>query len=169
MRTSRRVFSFLILFPLALFGETLGTLAQEQPPLQPLALNVRQIESALSYLGAPLSPDDQRRINSALSGRDDAAAVRAIQETLDKRVLLVAEINPESRVKVALGDAKPELMEAGTRVFLVKVINQAGVTARLEVESPNSGPVYVKSNGSPEPSQELTPEEARERWADISL
>src|SRR5208283_3010395 len=62
-----------------------------------------------------------------------------------------------------------ELIEGGTRVFLVKVMNQAGVTAPLVVESPNSGNVYIKSKGSPEPPQELTPEEARERWADISL
>jgi hypothetical protein len=134
-----------------------------------LALNVRQIESALSYLGSPLSTDDQRRINDALAGTDEAAAVRTIEETLDKRALVTVEINAESRVQVERGEAKPELMESGTRVFLVKVINQAGVTSRLAVESPNSGAVYIRSDSSPEPPQELTPEQARERWADISL
>ena len=144
-------------------------IAQEAPPLQPLARNVRQIESALDYLGSPFSADEQRRINDALAGTDDASAVRSIKNTLDQRALLTVTINPESRVSVEAGAARPELMEGGTRVFLVKVINQAGVTSPLVVESPNSGPVYVKSTGSPEPPRELTPEQARERWADISL
>ncbi len=160
-------FSLIIL--LAVLGEALPVVAQETPPLQPLALNVRQIESALSYLGSPLSAADQRRINDALAGTDESAAVRTIEATLDKRALVTVEINAESRVQVEPGQAKPELLEFGTRVFLVKVINQAGVTSPLAVESPNSGPVYIKSDGSAEPPQILTPEEARERWADISL
>jgi len=51
----------------------------------------------------------------------------------------------------AAGEAKPELIEGGTRVFLVKVLNQAGVTSPLAVESPNNGPVYIKSDSSAEP------------------
>jgi len=148
---------------------TLPAIAQEAPPLQPLARNVRQIESALSYLGSPLSAEDQRRINDALAGTDDAAAVRTMEDTLDKHALVTVEINAESRVRVEPAAAKPELIESGTRVFLVKVINQAGVTSPLAVESPNSGPVYIKSNNSAEPAHDLTPEQARERWADISL
>lgn len=159
--------SFFIL--LAILGGALPVIGQEMPPLQPLARNVRQIESALSYLGSPLSADDQRRINDALAGTDEAAAVRMMEETLDERALVTVEINAESRVQVEPGQARPELLESGTRVFLVKVINQAGVTSPLAVESPNSGPVYIKSDSSPEPPQVLTPEEARERWADISL
>ena len=169
MKNPRHVLSCFLLFCWAVFGDALPVLTQEAPPLQPLALNVRQIESALSYLGSPLSTDDQRRINDALAGTDEAAAVRTIEETLDKRALVTVEINAESRVQVERGEAKPELMESGTRVFLVKVINQAGVTSRLAVESPNSGAVYIRSDSSPEPPQELTPEQARERWADISL
>ena len=167
MKKPTRFFSFIIL--LAAFGDALPVIAQETTPLQPLALNVRQIESALSYLGSPLSAADQRRINDALAGTDEGAAVRTIEATLDKRALVTVEINAESRVTLAPGQAKPELLESGTRVFLVKVVNHAGVTAPLAVESPNSGPVYIKSDSSAEPPQILTPEEARERWADISL
>ena len=144
-------------------------LVAQTVPIQPLALNARQVEAALDYLGEPLTMGDQRRINEALATTDEAAAVRAIEATLDKLVLVKVEINAESRVKVSAGAAKPELMESGTRTFLVKVINQAGVTSKLVVESPNSGPVYIQSNGSAEPAQVLTPEQARERWADIAL
>ncbi len=156
-------------FALILLGASASLPAQDTIPLQPLALNARQVEDALSYLGSPLPAADDHRIDQAEAGTDEAAAVREIEATLDKHVLLVVSINPESRVTVDAGEAKPELIEAGTRVFLVKVINQAGVTAPLVVESPNSGNVYIQSHGSPEPQQILTPEEARERWADITL
>src|SRR5438034_6397125 len=79
------------------------------------------------------------------------------------------DISPESRVKVGPGPAKPELVEGGARLFLVKVFNQANVTAPLRVESPNTGYVYVRSDSSPEPKAEITAREVRERWADISI
>src|SRR4029453_15864081 len=91
------------------------------------------------------------------------------QTLLDAPVLPTVDINPESRVKVEQGAAKPELVEAGTRLFLVKVINNAHVTAQLSVESPNSGNFYVKSTGNPAPPIQLTPRDSAERWADISL
>jgi hypothetical protein len=167
MKRPRWVFSFFVLG--ASFLCTLPVSAQEAPPLQPLARNVRQIETALNYLGSPLSAEDQRQIDDALASADNAATVRSIEDILDKHVLITVGINAESRVTAQPGEAKPELIEGGTRVFLVKVLNQAGVTSPLAVESPNNGSVYIRSNGSPEPPQELTPEQARERWADISL
>src|SRR5689334_21045878 len=137
--------------------------------LQPLAQQVRQLEDALAYLGQPLPPADHKRINDAIANTDAAAAVTQLQAVLDQYVLVNVDINPESRVKVEQGAAKPELVEAGTRLFLVKVINNAHVTAQLNVESPNSGNVWVKSSGSPAPPIQLTPRDSAERWADISL
>src|SRR5207248_6001278 len=43
------------------------------------------------------------------------------------------------------------------------------ITAQLAVDSPNSGNVYVQSTGDSEPKMALTPRDAAERWADISL
>ena len=93
---------------------------------------------------------------------------KRLERVFDKYTLAVVEINPEARVKVEQGAAKPELVEAGTRLFLVKVLNEAQLRAPLTVTSPNSGNVYITSNGSPEPPLRLTPHEAQERWADIS-
>jgi hypothetical protein len=138
-------------------------------PLQPLAQQVRRIENALEYLGQPLSAADQKRINDAVAEADEAAAVHKIQEVLDKLVLVNVEINPEGRVKVEQGPAKPELVESGTRLFLIKVSNQAKLRSALTVKSPNNGKVYITSNGSPEPKMQLTAADARERWADISI
>jgi hypothetical protein len=147
---------------------------QHQPaitpvPLQPLALQARQLEEALSYLGQPLPPAAHQRINNAIANPDEAAAVREIESVLDAFSLVTVDINPEGRVKVEQGAAKPELVEAGARLFLVKVINNAHITARLNVESPNSGNVFVQSSGSPSPAITLTPRDSAERWADISL
>jgi hypothetical protein len=138
-------------------------------PLQALAQQVRQVESALDYLGQPLPPADDRAINDAISGPDETAAVAKLEAILDKHALLTVDINPESRVKVEQGIAKPELVEAGTRLFLVKVNNAGGVTAQLQIESPNSGDVYVRSTGNPKPPAQLTAKDVGDRWADISL
>jgi hypothetical protein len=137
--------------------------------LQPLAQQVHQIESALAYLGQPLSAQEISSIDQAVTERDESKAVARLESILDDHVLAIVQINAESRVKVEAGPAPPELVEAGTRIFLVKVINQAGVTAQLKVESPNSGNVYIQSTENPQPPMELTPQQAANRWADISL
>ena len=141
-------------------------------PLQPLAQQVRLLENALTYLGQPLGREDHERINRAIAGADEAAGAAEIEGLLDQHALLVVEINPESRVKVTAGPARPELVEGGTRLFLVKVVNEAGVTAPLTVQSPNSGPTSTSSWSSelsPEPPVTVTTEDVRERWADIAL
>ena len=137
--------------------------------LQPLAQQVRQVQDALSFLGQPLPSADTRRIIAAMGEPDETKAVAEIEHALDAYVLAVVTINAESRVKVESGPARPELVEQGTRLFLVKVLNDAGVTARLRVQSENSGAVYLPSDFSAEPEIKLAPEEIKQRWADISF
>jgi hypothetical protein len=154
------------------------TLGAQQPahptagatvPLQPLAQQARRLETALRYLGEPLPAADHQAINDAVALDDERAGVAGIQQTLDRYVLANVHINPESRVKVEQGAAKPELVQGGTRLFLVKVINEAHVTAQLTVQSPNTGRVYVPSRGTPRARMELTDGDVRERWAEISI
>ena len=87
-----------------------------------------------------------------------AKTVQEIQKILDRHCLVGININPESRVKVQEGPAKAELMEQGWRSFLVKVQNEAGVTAVLAVESPNAG----KLAGTPEGL-------VGRRWLDLQM
>ncbi len=143
--------------------------AEQIVPLQPLAQQVRQLAEALDYLGEPLSATETAGIDKAIANPDENAAVLALEAILDPHVLAVVDINAESRVRVEQGAANPAVAEDGTRLFLVKVTNRAGVTAELKVDSPNSGDVFRGSNGSPKPAIELTPHDASERWADISL
>jgi hypothetical protein len=143
--------------------------AQTRVPLQPFAQQVRQVETTLAYLGEPLPPKDQDAINQVIANTDEAAAVSSLQQILDRYTLAIVDINPESRVKVRPGLAKLELVEAGTRIFLVKVINTAGVTARLEAESPNALAVYVPSDESAEPPKKIAPADVRDRWITLEL
>lgn len=109
---------------------------------QPLAASIRRLMDALEHLGAPLHPADQAALRAALEGEDDSEASDKAQQILDRYCLLGVNINPESRVKVAQGPARPVLDEQGWRVFLVKVHNEAGVTAELQAVSPNAQSLY---------------------------
>ena len=108
--------------------------------LQPLKAQIQRLVQAKDYLGEPFSPQVKKRLNQALGQADAAEAVAEVQQILDAQCLIDIHINPESRVKVNAGPAKHELVEQGWRSFLVKVNNQAGVTAELIASSPNSQP-----------------------------
>jgi len=144
-------------------------MAFAQVPLQPMAQQARQLAETLNYLGQPVSASELKAINAAIGMPGEAAAVTAIENILDSHVLVNVGINAEGRVKVEQGAAQPDLIEEGARLFLVKVTNLAHVTAELNVVSPNSGNLYLQSNGRPDPAITLTPQQSKDRWADISL
>jgi len=107
---------------------------------QPLAAQVVRLLDALDSLGEPLPAAETAELRRlAQSASDPAQAVTQIQKILDRYCLVGVVINPESRVKVQQGPASPELVEQGWRSFLVKVQNEAGVTAVLAARSPNAG------------------------------
>ena len=146
--------------------------AADAPPVvtgvdaQPLRAQAERVAQALEVLGAPLEDAQRQALRKALAaGGDDAA--RQVQAVFDPLCLAVVNINPESRVKVAPGAARPALMQQGWRVFLVKVVNEAGVTAKLRCTSPNAGPVYRGSRGSPDPEQTISPRDVEDRWLDV--
>lgn len=135
--------------------------------LQPLKAQVRRVVDALEFLGEPLPADRRKALDQALAQTDSVEAVAAIQKALDPLALAGVNINPESRVKAQRGPAAARLNEQGWRVFLVKVHNEAGVTARLAVSSPNSAPLYQRSSGSPSPKPSVRPEEVPDRWLEL--
>src|SRR5437660_10463181 len=143
--------------------------AQTRVPLQPFAQQVRQVETSLAYLGQPLAQNDADAINQAIGNANEAVAIEHLEQILDKYTLAIVDINAESRVKVQSGPAKPELVEAGARIFLVKVINKAGVTPRLVAESASALPIFVQSDLSPEPPKKISAADTRDRWMDLGL
>ena len=124
--------SILALLAVLCFAEELPIV--DKVDFQPLAAQVARVAQTLEMLGEPLPAADAQQLK-------EAKTIEQIQRVLDKHCLAGIEINPESRVKVQQGPAKAQLVEQGWRAFLLKVNNQAGVTAVLAVDSPNAGPV----------------------------
>lgn len=115
---------------------------------QPLAAQVTRLLDALDMLGDPLPAADTTRLRRLASeAADPKQAVAEMQKIVDQHCLVGVTINPESRVKVQQGPAEPELVEQGWRTFLVKVKNEAGVTAVLAVHSPNAGALAGSNAG----------------------
>ena len=160
---------FLLISPRLARAADAGVGSSPSVALQPFMNEVQRLQAALNFLGQPLTKQDQEQIKSAFASGNTTTAISKTEAVLDKYALAVVTISAESRVDVKRGNATPELVQDGTRLFLVKIVNQAGVTAPLAVESPNTGAVYVPSTGNSEPAQRLTSADVRERWADLSL
>jgi len=105
---------------------------------QPLAANSMRLLQALEFLGSPLSNATVAAIEQAAQKRD----AEGLQRLLDPHVLFVVSLNPEVRVKVGRGPAKPVVQQGGFTPLLVKVINDSTVTRQLRIASPQAGPVY---------------------------
>ncbi len=136
---------------------------------QPFASATQRLTEALDYLGSPLSEDDLSAIQGALVSDDHAQAIVDIQKILDAYCLVGVNINPESRVKVKEGPVNKELMQQGWRTFLVKVHNEAGVTAPLAAESENAAPLYKRSTGRPDPEMTVPKSDIPHRFLDIEV
>ncbi len=164
--------SVFLFLPLLLPGVTA---AEPNPSVvtgveaQPLRAQVRRVVEALALVGAPLAKSQREQFRAAMQEADDDESAARIQAVLDPLCLAFISINPESRVKVAPGPAAAELVQHGWRVFLVKVHNEAGVTAPLRVTSPQAAPLQKRSTGKPEPKPSITPQQASDRWLDASL
>ncbi len=132
---------------------------QDHPPLQrQISLNLEpqpflaqaiRIGEALSFIGSALPQASFEKLQDLKNSQYDQETVKTVQELLDPFCLAEIEINPESRVKVFQGPAKPVLIQEGWSTFLLKVHNQANITAVLEAESPNALPVLYGSSNSP--------------------
>jgi len=157
---------FLVLTPLSHSGDLAIVQGVE---FQPFASATGRLLEALEFIGSPLSQVDTAKVEEALKSGDHAEALKTIQDTLDKYCLVGVQINPESRVKVHEGNAPKELMQRGWRSFLVKVHNEAGVTAELEPESPNSKPMLIRSTGKPDPDVAVAPHEVMNRFLEIEM
>ncbi|MBS1830902.1 MAG: hypothetical protein JST93_36755, partial [Acidobacteria bacterium] len=147
---------FSLLLSALLSAQELAVVANVEH--QPFAAQVTRLLEALEMLGEPLPASDTAALKQQLSSRDAAKAVEAIQNILDKHCLVGVNINPESRVKVQQGPAQPVLVQQGWRNFLVKVHNEAGITAVLNASSPNAGQVPNQPMGA-----------SNRRWIDLQM
>jgi hypothetical protein len=149
-----------------LYGESLPLVRNVE--LQPLAAQVERVLQALELTGSALTADQLKEIRAALAGSNEAASVEKIQKLIDPLCLVGVQINPESRVTVQAGPATRELIEQGWRVFLVKVNNQAGVTAQLRCSSPNAASIHESKNDA-EPPNTISQHDVSQRWLDVGM
>lgn len=138
-------------------------------PFQAFSAQVKRVVEALDYLGQPLADAEKARLEQAYTMADESAAVGVIQDVLGPHCLIGVNINPESRVKAQMGPAEARLVQHGWRVFLVKVHNEAGVTAELKADSPNAAPLHARSTGSAEPKKAVPLSEVPQRWLDVAM
>jgi hypothetical protein len=140
----RRLLSVALLVTGSLTAAARPAPAADPPPVvgdvegQPLAENAGRLMKALNFLGAPLPADVAKELQAAIEAKD----AKKVQEILDKRVLFVVSINPESRVKVARGPADAVIQQSGYVPTLVKVVNESTVKKPLRILSPQSGNRY---------------------------
>jgi hypothetical protein len=104
---------------------------------QPFSKHVRRLVRKLEYLGAPLPSETVEQLNILVKDTTNADIVK-IQKLLDPFCLASVMINPESRVKSHQGPAPAKLYTDQPQRFLVKIINEAGVTSRLGLSSDES-------------------------------
>ncbi len=106
---------------------------------QPVAANVQRLMQALESLGSPLEQSVLDAINKAVAEEDGVT----LQTLVDPLVLFVVEINPELRVKVKRGSGDPVLQQGGFAAVIIKVINDATLARRMNISSPQAGPIYA--------------------------
>ncbi|MEX0643541.1 MAG: CehA/McbA family metallohydrolase [Pirellulales bacterium] len=135
-------------------------------PAQPLEAQAKRVVQALEFVGAPLSREQQAALERAIGEKDSPTR---IQEILDPLCVVQVNVNPESRVGVAVGPAPKKLVQQGWTVALVKVHNEAGVTSELRVSSPNAAPLYKRSSSDAEPKPSIKPSDVPHRWLDVSM
>ncbi|WP_422931386.1 CehA/McbA family metallohydrolase [Singulisphaera sp. PoT] len=113
------------------------------------------MSEALESVGSPLGPQALRAIEA---GGDDRAMSKAVQEALDPLCLAAVTVRKDGGVHAVARGGRPVLVEHGWRTYLVKVFNEAGAEATLDVQSPNSRPVP----GGPR-------DEIGKRWLELSM
>ncbi|WP_276500897.1 CehA/McbA family metallohydrolase [Terrimonas pollutisoli] len=163
----------LFLLPVTIYAQELSNTLPliSDVESQPLLAQALRLDEALSFLGSSISAEDTKRLKALRNKAPGKQITKLVQEILDPYCLAMVEINPEARVKVIRGPAQAKLIQWGWTSFLVKVHNEAGVTAKLEVESPNAAPLFHVSTFGPRAKSEnaLTPGQVANRFAEMVL
>ncbi len=138
---------------------------------QPVLAHATRLHEALALVGSRLSADDARQVDAWRTRRHTPELVAEIQTLFDRHCLAMVHINPEARVRAERGPARAELLQEGWQTFLVKVHNEAGVTAPLEIHCPNALPLSRPSTNEPVPARdpELTAGDLANRFLHVQV
>jgi hypothetical protein len=108
----------------------------ERVDAQPLLLQCGRLAEALQSIGAPLPAATLEGLEKLANLEDDPAITRQIQDLLDPLCVAALEIGADGKLEASPALNGLELEENGWRTVLVKVINKAGVSSRLRIDSP---------------------------------
>jgi hypothetical protein len=125
---------------------------------QPLVAQARRLDEALEALGHPFPPATKAALRSAAAEPDDRRAAALVHQTLEPYCLASLRVERDGTLTASAGPARRTLSEQGWRLFLVKVINVAGSTGTLRVNSPNALPLPNS------PQSDLA-----RRWMDLQI
>ena len=129
----------------------------DEVELQPFSKHVQRLIRKLDYLGSPLPDETASQLKEILADESDTEAIIKIQNILDKFCLASVMINPESRVKTKQGPAPAKLFHNQPYRYLVKIINEAGVTSGLRLltdESTHSNMEADHSHAQKDPNNQ---------------
>ncbi|MBC7868392.1 MAG: hypothetical protein H7X88_12725, partial [Gloeobacteraceae cyanobacterium ES-bin-316] len=148
--------------------------AQANAETQAFIFQTKRLVETMDYLGTPISIGDKKNIENTVSKADEEKCIANIETVLTKYVLFSVVVNPESRVAVTPGMAKAILLQHGWATFLIKVENQAGITAKLEVLSEQAKRNYdggekIYGFGNKDNGKTVTRKDIADRWMDMSL
>jgi hypothetical protein len=138
---------------------------------QPLIAQAVRLDEALAFVGNPLPADISQKLADLQKAKYDGETSIEIQKILDPFCLAFVQINPESRVKVQQGAATPLLMHEGWTSFLIKVHNEAHITAELTPESENAKPVLHRSTSAHrmKPENAIQPGEIDNQFVEMAI
>jgi hypothetical protein len=131
---------------------------------QPFVSQTRRLIEAMDFAGSPFSEADLDALNAAMELEDDAESIEKIQQILNSYTLIDVQINPEARVKLALGESDATLQQQGWRAFLVRVHNEPRVSARLAVSSKNSQPTMDFAREGT-----IRADDVKQRWMKVEM
>lgn len=174
MKSSSALLLFAVFLPLMLLGQhdqhAAHAVSHDVEP-QPLLAQAMRLQEALSFSGNSLAAADAEKLNALAKDRMSEETVAGVQAVLDPYCLNVVHINPEGRVKVDRGPAKAMLLQGGWTAFLVKIHNEAGITAKFEATSPNALKPYHSPSFEHRVKEEhqLTDGQVANRFLDIQI
>ena len=118
---------------------------------QPLAAQVRRVVEALDMLGQPLPAAARTRLDAGDRHRPTRPTPSGrSRRSLDPLCLIGVDDQPrEPRQGRAGARPRRSLVQHGWRVFLVKVQNEAGVTAELRRREPQRRPALQAVDQQP--------------------
>ncbi len=138
---------------------------------QPVIAQGIRIAEALEFVGNALPDQVVGELMRLQQQEYNKETVISVQKLLDPFCLAFIQINPESRVKVNAGPATPTLIQDGWTTYLLKVHNEAKITAEIKAESPNALPLLHQSTGAHRMKEEnyLAPGQVDNQFLEMAI